>query len=242
MVEKKDLNTWNLHQVFVQSGLVKGYRYLDLSGVVLNRIGDLYEEIGIDPAGGVLKKRKNIRDPYAIRFSTEAIWLQYAPIESLEYVVDTAHEWINSIAKDIEVRNFRTLGVRSHYFVASTNIIKSSTLLARKISGDILQDTITDVSEPRDVGLNYMVRVPVKNFIAVVRAQTIRVVREAIEPVDYPSDGLLFDVDIYWRKEGPNLIPRAETKGFVRSAADLTYDLLEKIGYKLLEGNHGKDK
>jgi len=243
MVKEKNISDFeklSLHQAFVQARLAKGYRFLDLSGIVLNRLGELYEEINISPAGGVLSKRRNSKDPYAVRFSTEVIWLRYVPLESLEYVVDTASDWINSIARDIEVKNFKTLGLRSQYFVKSTHIIKSATLLAKRISGEALQSIITDVGESRDVGIEYVVRVPINKFIAVVRANAIRILRVAEESIDYPSDGLCFDVDIYWQRKEPNLIPRAETKDFLRSGADHTYELLEKIGYKLMEDINGK--
>jgi hypothetical protein len=232
---KSDFEKLSLHQAFVQARLAKGYRFLDLSGIVLNRLGELYEEINIGPGGGVLSKRKNPRDPYAIQFSPDVIWLRYAPLESLEYLVDTANEWISSIARDIEVKNFQTLGLRSQHFVKSADIIKSSTLLAKRIFCDPLQGIIADVGEARDAGFRYMVRVPAGKFVAVVRMNTVRILRAAVEPFDYPSDGLCFDVDIYWRRKEPNLIPRAETKDFLRSAADQTYDLLAKIGYKLME-------
>lgn len=230
-----DFEKLSLHQAFVQARLAKGYRFLDLSGTVLNRVGELYEAINIDPSGGVLSKRKNPKDPYTIRFSSGLIWLHYAPLESLEYVVDTAKEWIGSIARDIDVKNFLTLGLRSLYFVKSEDIIKSSKLLARKASGEVFQSVIADVDEQRDVGFEYMVRVPVDKFIAVVRAHAVRILRDAVEPIDYQSDGLCFDVDINWRRKKSGTIPRAETKNFLRQAADHTYDLLAKIGYKLME-------
>ena len=235
MEDKDSFNKLSIHKAFVQARLDKGYRYLDLTGLVLNRIGHLYEEMNVDPNGCNLRGRKDSRHPYAIRFSPEAIWLQYVPLDTLQYVVDTADEWISSIAKDLEIKNFQTLGMRSHYFVKSDNIVKSSTLLARKVSREILQAAIDDVEEERDVGFGYMVRVPIKKYIAVIRTQTVRILREAKTPDDYVSDGLLFDIDIYWRRKD-NLIPKAETKGFLKSAAEYTNEYLEKIGFYLMEG------
>jgi len=236
---EREFKHLELHQAFIQARLVHGYRFLDLSGAVLNRIGDFYEEKGIDPGGGLLRGRRDIRDPYSIRFSPENIWLQYAPVESLEYVIDTAPEWITSIARDIEVKSFRTLGFRTLYFITSENIIKSSARLARKFSGDILREVITEVGKERDVGFSYMVRIPVKQYIAVIRINSVRIVRPAIETIDYPSHGSIFDVDIYWRREGSDSIPRAETKGFLKSASDIIYDLLNKMGCKHMEGEDG---
>ena len=103
--EKNKKKKWTLHQAFTQAKTVKGYRYLDLAGLTLNRIGQFYEQHNIDAAGCLLRQRKEDVDPYEIRFSADTIWLHYAPIDSLNYVVDTAPEWIIGIAKDVEVKN-----------------------------------------------------------------------------------------------------------------------------------------
>lgn len=227
-----------LHQVFVQANLIKGYRYLDLSGVVLNRIADLYKEFSIDPNGALLKTPKDVKDPHALRFSVDRIWVQYAPIKSLKYVIDTAPEWIEGISKDIGVSRFNRLGLRAQYFMPCKNIIKSSTILSKKISGDIFQDMLADVDDKEDADLNYRVRIPIKDFIALIRVSIVRIERDAREPGDFPSDGFIYDMDIYRRRTSPDWLPRAETRGFLKSAADIVYDLLEK-GYSLMEVCNG---
>ncbi|GEM_PF-6813724 len=226
---------WTLHQAFTQAKTVKGYRYLDSAGLTLNRIGQFYKQHNIDPGGCLLSQRREDADPYEIRFSADTIWLRYALIDSLTHVVDTAPEWITGIAKDIEVKNFRTLGLRSQFFVETENIVKSSTSLAKIISGVLLQDIIAEVEKKEDVGIEYAVRFPIKKYIGVLRMNNIRLLREPKDPVDYPSDGLLFDVDVYWRREEPNTISRNETAGFLKSAADIEYEMLGKIGARLLE-------
>ena len=59
---EKTVKKWTLHEAFVQAKLFNGFRYLDLSGVVLNRIGKFYEEKNIDPAGCLLRRRTDVRD------------------------------------------------------------------------------------------------------------------------------------------------------------------------------------
>lgn len=235
-IEKKK---WTLHQAFAQAKTIKGYRFLDSAGLTLNRIGQFYKLLNIDPGGCLLTQRKEIADPYEIRFSSDTIWLHYAPIDSLTYLVDTAPEWIIGIAKDIEVKNFRSLGLRSQFFVETENIIKSSTSIAKIISGTLLQDIIAEVDRKEDVGIQYAVRFPIKKYIGFLRLNYIRTLVEGKEPVDYPADGFLFDIDIYWRREQPNAISRNETAGFLKTAADMEYEMLGKIGTSLLEEING---
>lgn len=235
MTDKNEIDKLELHQVFVQANTIAGYRYLDLTGVVLNRIGDLYSEHSIDPAGCLLKSPKDMKDPYAIRFSPDKIWVHYAPIESLKYVIDTAPEWITSIAKKLEVKKFSRLALRTQFFLQSKDIVKESTELSKQLSGKLLQDTIKEVDDPLEVAFEYRVRIPLKQYIASIRIAIVKIIREPTNPTEFPSDGIIFDLDIYRKGKSPNGLPQAETVGFLKTAMDYTYELLEKIGYKLLK-------
>ena len=235
MTNKNDKTKFQLHAVFVQANTISGYRYLDLSGIVLNRIANLYSEFAIDPAGCVLRNPKNQKDPFSVRFSTDRIWLHYTSVDSLTYVVDTAPEWVEGISKDIEVARFSRLGLRSEFFSPCTDIVKATTELSRKVSGAIFQNMIGEFDDPADAAVEFVIRVPLKQFVANIRATIIKITRESKEPTDYKSDGILFDVDIYRRGKLAEGFSKAETKGFLKSATDHTYDVLERIGYSLLE-------
>lgn len=238
MTDKSSNNKLQLHAVFVQANPIAGYRYLDLSGIVLNRIADLYSGYTIDTEGCILIKPKDLKDPYSIRFSAQRIWLHYALIESLKYVEDTASQWIESISKDIEVTRFSRLGVRSEFFTPCTDIVKSTTILSRKVSSSVFQSMIAEVEDPADAAIEFTIRIPIKQFIASIRVTTVRIIRkptESTKSIDYPSDGLIFDVDIYRRRKPPEGLSKAEIKGFIKSASDHTSELLEKVGYSLLE-------
>lgn len=241
MANESNLDKTQLHAVFVQANTIKGHRYLDLSGVVVNRIGGLYDEITIDPGGCLMRKPKDAKDPYAIRFSTDRIWLHYVQLNSLAFVVDTAPEWIGGIAKDIEVTRFSRLGLRCEYFAPCADIISASIVLSRKVTGAMLQDMIAPVNDAEDVFFEYTARVPVKNFIAGIRTATVRTLRPPREPTDYPGNGLLFDVDMYRRGKLPDGFSHAETRGFVKLATENIHILLERIGYRLLEVSNGTD-
>jgi hypothetical protein len=228
-------NKTQLHSVFIQANTLSGYRYLDLSGVVLNRIAELYNEFSVDPSGCLLKKPKNPKNPYSIRFSPDRMWLCYAPVESLTYVLDTASEWIESIAKDIEVSRFSRFGLRSLYFTPRENMCKSAALLSKKLSSDVFRKLVVELEDPSDVLIDYSIRIPLKQYIAGIHVTAVKVLRPPIEPTEFLSDGLLFDLDIYRKRNLPDALPRAETRSLLKSTTTFTYELLESIGYNLME-------
>ena len=232
---------WNLHTAFVQANTIKGYRYLDLSGVVLNRVAEHYENFTVEPAGCALRNPKNENDPFAIRFGPDRIWLQYISLDSLQLVVDTAPEWINGIATDIEVTQFSRLALRVRFFTSSDRIVEATARLFRGITSGSLHGMIAEVKDKKDVRAAYGIRVPIDDLIADIHIVSMTTARPAQSPEEYPSDGFIFDVDLYRRAEAPDVIPRRETARFLESANRHVYDLLEKVGYKLLEESHGTD-
>ena len=140
------VTTWDLHSVFVQANLINGFRFLDLSGVVLNQMGSIYNEMQVDPSGAMLRGLRNPDDeahPYALRVGPWQIWLHYAPAISLNQVADTAPPLIKDIARIIEVEQFDRLGVRVVYYVPSKNVAQSAYSLASKILGEPFSHYLT---------------------------------------------------------------------------------------------------
>ncbi len=101
------LAIWSVHDVFVQANVVHGYRYLDLSGVVLNVLSDRYKVVNlITPSGTVLSDPVDTKDPYEMQFGSPRIWLHYVGIDAVQKVEGTAPEMMKSIAEKLEMKEF----------------------------------------------------------------------------------------------------------------------------------------
>ncbi len=225
---------WTLHNVFVQANTIRGYRYLDLSGVVLNRIAKNYVRYAIEPSGCVLIEPNDSHVPYSVRFSSERIWLQYRDIESLNHVVDTAPEWIRSIAQDVQVNRFSRLGFRSVYFIPSNDWVNDTSALAQLMTGEILRDKITQTVDAETLRFEYGLRIPSGNLYIHIRINAVGPIGDEGGETGYPSAGIVFDLDIFMRdSKGPG-IPRRETNKFVVAAKDKIQEYLEDIGSKIL--------
>jgi hypothetical protein len=228
------LENWKLHVAYVQGNTIAGYRYMDLSGVVLNRIAEQFKRFSVGPSGTSLIDPKGPNTPYEVRFSFNRIWLQFSPVVELSQVQDTAPEWVRSIAKDIEVSRFSRLALRSVFFARLTNLSKAASRLHQAIPLITLGKSIEALQDEADNEFNHVVSVPLGRYIARIMISTIRVTGEAEKPSDYPSQGIGFDVDFYWRRPSPEGIPQAETPSFLHDAVKHTQDLLKEVAYPLL--------
>lgn len=236
--DEKMARHWQLHTAYVQANTIKGYRYLDLSGVVLNRIGEHYNEVGIDLSGGTLSKPKDDLLPRAIRFSSGHIWLHYSEPESLAQVVDSAPEWIRGIAENLEVTKFSRLGLRIVYFLPSKDWHEDTQGLAQIVSPDFLGSKIGPVDDVEDVSFGYGVRIQSGDLIVHLQLGAVRPAGDVGSSV-YSAPGLIFDIDLYERGKKGEGLPRRRTNGFIDLASSQASDYLEEIGTTILEGLDG---
>lgn len=237
MTEKTSkIKTWSLHSTFVQANLINGFRYLDLSGKVLNRIRNEYLELQfVAPVGTGLFLPKKVGEPYAIRFGADRIWLQYAPIESLDHVVANAPPIIRTIAEDIEVTQFDRLGMRAVYFVPCDDLLEATSSLKLNVVGGAFTSFLT--KDPRkEARFQAIVPFSFKEHEIIIRLQGIDIVRPARQPGDYPSQGLLFDVDVGHKAKEGVPIRRSETTEIAKAMSETARTMLFEVGHKLLEG------
>ena len=230
------LATWSLHKVFVQLNLVDGFRYLDRSGVVLNRIRRDYQELAfVDPIGLLLRGGKREELPYEVRFSTDRIWLYYTPVTSLERVAVTAPPIIRDIARDIETQSFDRLGLRAEYFVPSERAREASDQIASKIIGGPFSSFLTPT--PRD-DLRLSLEIPFsrEQKDIIVRVRKIDITTPATKPGDYPQAGLSFDIDVGQRSSQDSLYRPADIPKLAESAVKTLKELLSELGRQILEG------
>ncbi len=223
--------TWKPHNAFVQANLVAGYRYLDLSGVVLNRIADQFGDVAVDPSGAYLHSRLDEGPPFALRFSSERIWLQLAGVDSLSAVVNTAPEWIRGISRDIDVNYYSRLGFRVVHFIPFEDGIKQAAdSLARFVtSEDLTEYAGRDVSE-NETGFTHTFRMGIRRMTAQVTLNTIIITRPPRTPAEYPSNGVFLDIDVWERPATRKRLGRGSVSAFLRDGRTNIEELVRVIG------------
>ena len=228
---------WELKTAFAQGNFYKGYRYLDLAGVVLNRVGEEFRDRVVGADGTTLLTRLDSQPPRAVRFSTESVWLHFLPIDSLATIRTTASQWIQSIAKDLEVTEFTRVGVRAQFFLPREDIVSAANVLRRMIPFSLKDSGEMKVPDrPDDAEFLCSTRFSVGRDVVRVAIQTIHITRPAENPGDYPGDGLLLDIDAYRRTPDTPRLRRGDVTGVIGTEVGRILAALQDVGQPLLEG------
>lgn len=228
------LPIWSVHDVFVQANVVHGYRYLDLSGVVLNILSDRYKLVNlITPAGTSLSDPVDIKDPFEVQFGSARIWLHYVGIDAVQKVEKTAPEMMKSIAEKLEMKEFNRYGVRVSYFIATKDVLKAGDVVTRKL----VAAPITELVANRRLDVRTSLEIPLvfKDMEVIFRFRWIVITRPSVNPVDYSGDGLILDIDLGQRSDDAAFHRHDFTKLMSR-AVETHAELLVRYGQPLLQG------
>lgn len=231
----QSINTWTLHGTFVQANLVAGYRYLDLSGNVLNRLAPRYNRVDVvTPGGSHLIGQKDEADPYELTFGSDRIWLHYTGERTLTDVANTAPPLIRGIAEDIETLQINRMGLRTVYFVPSKDVLTAGERIASKVIGGPLAEFVT--KSPREE-LRLIIDLPFifDDVEATLRIRWITISRPPITPADYPGAGLTLDIDVGKRPTN-EAFRRRDVQGLTSDLIRTSQKIFSKTGPELLEG------
>ncbi|MGD0854721.1 MAG: hypothetical protein ABSA18_02830 [Dehalococcoidia bacterium] len=228
------LPVWSVHSVFVQANVVHGYRYLDLTGVLLNIISDRYKKIDvISPGGTSLSYPLDVNDPFQLQFENTRIWLHYVGIDATQKIEKTAPEMIKSIAEKLEMQEFVRYGVRIHYFIKTTDVLKAAEGVCRKIVSPPIAELIKN--RRIDIPPNLQIPLVFKDMEVILRFSWVVTVKPPVNPGDYSGNGLILDIDVGQRSDA-TAYNRRDLAKLMSNAIEAHTELLVKYGQPLLQG------
>lgn len=114
--ETENLHLWEENRAFFQANLIKGGRYLDVAGAIINDYRDAYDKftVGLNELQFVKPKNNNMPDSIAVNI--DRIWIaNYGP-GSIKKVKETAEAITRDISRHLGVDSYSRLGFRVHYF------------------------------------------------------------------------------------------------------------------------------
>jgi hypothetical protein len=228
------LPMWSVHDVFVQANVMHGYRYLDLTGVLLNVLADRYKQVNlISPAGTSLSDPADQNDPLEIQFSSKRVWLHFVGTEAVQKIEKTAPEMIKSIIEKLEMKDFDRFGVRVVYFAAAKDILKAADAVTKKLISQPIGELVAN--QRLDVRTNIEVPLLFNNLEVMLRFRWIVITHPPVNPQDFSGNGLILDLDVGQRGNDP-LFRRHDLSKLMSDAVSAHSDLLVKYGQPLLQG------
>jgi hypothetical protein len=200
---------------------VKGHRYLDDAGKIMNHWDSEFptKEVGLD---GLL-----MTNPHAIlrdlRIDNRTIWIHLRLPEAVKQVVDLSMNITEQICEIIDVKQFGRLGLRLNFIhdlgdssnmldIVGSNLFSSECLQLAKTAGSGGDFDFALLLGTKDVSLN-------------LRVATVRKKPDVKLDKELPESGVLLDVDIF--REGTSFLD--DMKRFGRLAKDWVDDELPKI-------------
>lgn len=225
---------WSVHDVFVQANVIHGFRYLDLSGVVINILSDRYKSINvITPEGTSMSQPGDNKDPFELQFGATRIWLHYVEIDAIQKIEGTAPEMIKSIAEKLEMKEFTRFGVRVSYFIATKDVLEAGNAITKKLVSASIAELA--INQNLEIATNLEIPLLFKDMEVIFRFRWVVVKNPAVGPVGYSGNGLILDIDL-GQRGGAGNFRKSDLAKLMHRAVESHTELLVKYGQPLLQG------
>lgn len=236
-----------LGDLFFQVNTWRGYRYLDLAGVVMNAFEDRFKTMEVGVAG------LSMADPVdpgdfirEIRVTSEQIWTHIRPRTPWTTVRHELPVVIDRIARTIEVQGYRRKGLRAYLLlpVSAERFRDRLTVVSGQSASWASLGTVTGFAAVAVLSYEqFKVRLqvrPARRVSTGSPAQADPVIEDQggthVEAEsDLPAEVALFDVDFYDDRQTPDLDVKAHIGHSVRFFDERVTPFAERVLEGLIE-------
>ena len=195
------MELWEENRAFFQANTVKGARYIDDAGKIINDYADTYEDITVGVEGLRIAKPKEDDMPDEISVDMNRVWIACYGEGSIKKVKESAGKITKSVSRHIGVDSYRRLGFRVQYFKNTANVKEYIQQLYSRIVATELQTIV-----PAKMVLETISRIRFsdKPFSILLGIQPLVNVKPPEKKSDYVSDGVIIDVDVSENRDSSN--------------------------------------
>ena len=213
---------------YFQANTIKGHRYLDDAGKIMNRWDSEFPNKDVGLQG------LSMRNPDALmrelRVDNRTIWIRFSFADRLRQITELSINITTEICEILEVKQFSRLGLRIQFIYDVSDVTGESGQLINRIFVPVLQDIIKG-GQPQD-SFQFAVNAGSSQKPVTLRVATVEKKPEAKSPPGFPEYGLLIDADIF-QTQTSHL---DDLKRFMQSAQNWVDDELPKIESAVLGG------
>ena len=206
---------------FFQANTIKGHRYLDDAGKIMNRWDSEFPNKDVGLTGLLM------RNPDAmlreLRVDSRTIWIHFSFADRLRQITELSINVTTEICDMLEVKQFSRLGLRIQFIYDMSEVTGEDGQITNRIFVPALQD-IMERRQPQD-SFEFAVNTGTQRNPVTLRVAAVEKKPEAKAPSGFPKQGLLVDADIF-QKQTSYL---DDLKRFMRSAHDWVDKELPRI-------------
>jgi len=187
------MELWEENRAFFQADTVKGARYLDDAGKIINDYADNYYDVSVGLGGLHLAKSKDDDMPDEIVVDMNRIWIACYGEGSIKKVKENAEGITKSVSRHIGVDSYSRLGFRVYYFKSTENVKEYVQQLYSRIAATELQTMV-----PAERVLETIPRTRFSDgpFSIWLMIQPMTITRPPEKKTDYIGNGMIIDVDV----------------------------------------------
>lgn len=206
--------------VYCQVNTIRGNRYLDDAGKIMN----LYEEqfssmnVGVD---GLVMSSKGEKFRQA-KVTTDSIWTSFRSPDTLQYVYDHGLRFIKAVADIIEVSHASRFGLR----VESVMPAEKTADIMEPVLSNVFSEGLLKRHSGEPVAYEVFIERKMEGLTVALRIKPVERVGEPKPEDDAPERGLMFDADIH--RDGGSL-PIDDLRKFFRNADQWLKSTLPEI-------------
>lgn len=197
-----------LAQAFCQVDVVKGFRYLDDAGKIMNEYDAEFPEKNVGIQGLTMSNKTATLRGLAV--SVSRIWLSFFKPDTLQYVLDQSWQRVNKITELTGVTGATRFGFRTENVVP----IEDEDAVMKKVGPRVITPTILPKDEKTLRSFGAMAEIRLDDMEAAIRVHLVRKADKAVES-ELPEQGIMFDIDVY---RGGDMLPINEYRAFLRKA------------------------
>ncbi len=213
-----------LVKAFFQLDTVRGYRYIDDAGRIINKYEVEFPEAIVAGLQG-LRMANSGATVEELKVSSHKIWLSFNRPATPAYVSDNAIRIGRDIAKMIAVTHASRFGLRFEYVMSVDDAETAARRCAAVIYAEPFLPPASEVST-----FEAMVETKVDDIEMAMRVHPV-MRAEGAKDEDIPEFGMMFDMDFYRRGEE---LPLSEVRKFTRTAHKWLRDSLPEFSARLM--------
>ncbi len=223
MDDVDSVKLWGQNRAFFQASLIKGGRYLDDAGKILNDYLADYDDGTVGLEGLRLAEPKKDGIPDEIRVDTNRIWIACYGEDCIRRMIENAATITGGISQHIGVDSYGRLGLRVYHFKLIDNLPAYCQKLHLRTTTSEVQTLIGSSDNLKSMTLR--TRFLRKPFTILLGIEPIVVVRVPKRISDWPGDGMVIDIDVVENNESSTRkLSRSLLTTFLKESSDYAVD------------------